>query len=386
MESDQRENRPRSLDSLLKLKPKPKSTSPQGISFADIRKLGSSNKSSKICLHLPIEELVSTGTTSLSVSLPISVVDTQRGDDGTVTSRMMTSRTNYTLESSKSSFILRVSMSGGVVVAGPVARVAIDGLGLQQAELRFLRTTFDEIDKDKDGRIDKFEFLHQLGETEQNSFTERVYQHIQLNWHHDNGINFDEFIHMSGTFCMFTTTDMTRFVFRCYNKHGDGMFGMHDFHDLSRAVTPNNGPKSWADALKFDRTHKSYLNEDDFITMEEAHPQLLDFARRMQVKLQEISLGTAFYTNVMQCQEHVRTRETRARMMNESLLSSGLLLPDDFMSGTDTLPLSLSLSTPSLPLSLSLSTPSDFTGDPDITKRDNRNLLKLGYKLLTNSV
>ena len=380
-------SKPRSLDSLLQLKPQP--NTPR-ISFASICKLASStksNKSSKICLHLPIEELVN-ATTLQTRSNPNTTPNTQREalrDDGTIITSRMTTRSNYSLESSKSksSFRLRVSMSGGVVVAGPMARVAITGLGLQQQELRFLKETFDEMDRDKDGRIDKLEFLKALGEADANndyhSFTEKVYQRIQLNWNQDNGISFDEFIHMSGTFCMFTPSDIPRFVFRCYNKQGDGMFGTQDFIDLSRALTTKDaGPKTWADALKFDKTHKTYLSENDFIAMVAAYPHFLDFARQLQEKLQELSLGTSFYTMIMQRQEYVRTQEARARMMNESLLSSGLLLPvDETVSGKDRLP---------LPSTTDFGLGNDHVTEPNIMKRDNRNLLKLGYKLLSGVV
>ena len=130
-------NRPRSMDSLLQLKPQP--NTPR-LSFASICKLASStksNKSSKICLHLPIEEL-----TLQTRSNPSTQPNTQR--ESLITSRM-TARSNYSLDSStpRSSFRKRVSVSGGVVVASPMARVAISGLGLQQAELRFLKETFD---------------------------------------------------------------------------------------------------------------------------------------------------------------------------------------------------------------------------------------------------
>ena len=330
-------------------------------------------------MHLSIEDLVVDTSTQKNTTLGSCSNHNTQGDDITITSPI-TPRTNYSCDSTKS-FLCRLSMSGGVVIAGPVARVAIDGLGLQQEELRVLRSTFDEIDKDYDGRIDKLEFLHELGEAEAtaepNSFANKVYQRIQLNWTHDNGITFDEFVHMSGTFCMFTHSDMTRFVFGCYNKGGDGIFGKQDFVDLSRAWTQSDGgPKTWLDVLKFDKTHKAYLDENDFIAMEAAYPQLLGFARRLQHKLQEISLGNAFYTNVMQRQEHVRTQEDRARMMSSSIMSSIKILPGDTVSGIDT---------PSLP------SPSDIidltlTSEPDLTKRDNRNLLKLGYKLLTNAV
>ena len=366
----QEDKRRRSLDSLLKWKPKSTSSI---ISIAKIRSLAS-NKSNKVFM-LPIEDLVVNASTQKNMTLGSSSnLNTQR-DDGTMTSRI-TSRTNYSLESSKSSFMRRLSLRGGVVVAGPMAKATIDGLGLQQEELRFLKTTFDEIDKNDDGRIDKLEFLHELGEAEAtadpNSFTNKVYQRIQLNWHDDNGINFDEFVRMSGTFCMFTHTDMTRFVFGCYNKGGDGIFGKQDFVDLSRAWTQSDGgPKTWLDVLKFDKTHKAYLDENDFIAMEAAYPQLLGFARRLQHKLQEISLGNAFYTNVMQRQEHVRTQEDRARMMSSSIMSSIKLLPEDTVPGVDS------------PSDTGLTSVAE---QPDLTKRDNRNLLKLGYKLLTNSV
>ena len=240
------------------------------------------------------------------------------------------------------------------------------------------------MDRDKDGRIDKLEFLKALEEEadandDYHSFAEKVYQHIQLNSNQDNGVSFDEFIHMSGTFCMFTSSDLSRFVFRCYNKQGDGMFGKQDFKDLSRAVlTKDVGPKTWADALKFSKTSQSSLSENDFIAIDVAYPHFLDFARQLQEKLQEISLGKTFYTIIMQRQEYVRTQEARARMMSESLLSSGLLLrQEETLPDTEILP---------LPTSTDIGTGHSHVSETDIMKHDNRDLLKLGYKLLLGGV
>ena len=77
---------------------------------------------------------------------------------------------------------------------------AILGLGLQQNELRILKKSFDKIDEDKNGIIDKLELLHALGVKDEvsNLFVDKVFDTIDFDG--DDGINFDEFIQMSGMF------------------------------------------------------------------------------------------------------------------------------------------------------------------------------------------
>ena len=95
------------------------------------------------------------------------------------------------------SFLQRMSKSS-VVTTSPYSQNSVKGLGLQQNELRILKQSFDRIDEDKNGIIDKLELLHALGEKSEvsNAFVDKVFEMIDFDG--DDGINFDEFIQMSG--------------------------------------------------------------------------------------------------------------------------------------------------------------------------------------------
>ena len=230
-----------------------------------------------------------------------------------------------TKKPSKTSIFHRLSLGGGVIIAGSLAQDAIEGLGLQQQELRILRSSFDKIDEDKNGAIDKLELLHALGETDakgilNNSFTDKVYQMIDMD--RNENIGFDEFVRMSATFLMFTHRDMVRFVFGCYNKAGQGMFGLQDFADLTKVintVTLNGGPRTWVDVLKFDKEYKGYLSEAEFIEMANQYPQLIYFASRLQARLQSISLGDKFYSKMLERQEKARILQEYKNIHNGEL-------------------------------------------------------------------
>ena len=97
---------------------------------------------------------------------------------------------------STSKIVHRTSTSGSLTA---YSQNAIKGLHLQQNELRLLKQSFDRIDEDKNGIIDKLELLHALGDKaeETNLFVDKVFDVVDDDG--DEGINFDEFIQMAGT-------------------------------------------------------------------------------------------------------------------------------------------------------------------------------------------
>ena len=243
---------------------------------------------------------------------------------------------------------------------GQLAKEAIVGLGLQDKDIMLLKTAFDVLDEDKSGEIDNLEFLHALGETDKqgevsNPFIDNFFQRIdvdRIERDSDGGMNFEEFLVMSATFLMFTHIDMVRFVFECHNKAGSGCFGPQDFVDLSKqinAVVVNGGPKDWIVTRdKYDKIGKNtfqpnvhiictlnlpnllsefklipfvslfvsslnlgkgYLNEAEFIQMSKDYPQLIYFASRMQLKLQNLTFGEPFYHKLLQRQHRARITE-----------------------------------------------------------------------------
>ena len=250
----------------------------------------------------------------------------------------------------------------------PSAEEAIAGLGLDHDGLKFLKMNFNLIDSDGNGMIDKKEFLAALQETDENGdiisdFTDKVFDVVDVSG--DGGIDFDEFIRMSATFCMFSYTDLTRYVYKCYNKKGDNMFVEQDFLDLNKAInasTQYGGPRKWSDVLgKYDKvrkifsyhhlhlssfsklstlfngflllsflskltifllflrypqTNKGYISESDFLAMTRGYPQLVYFANRLQAKMRQRSLGEVFYMKILERQQRARAFEDYKRIHN----------------------------------------------------------------------
>ena len=239
---------------------------------------------------------------------------------------------------------------------------------MQQPELRILRSSFDKIDEDKNGAIDRLELLHALGEIDgfqgilNNSFTDKVYSLIDMD--KNETIGFDEFVRMSATFLMFSHADMVRFVFECYNKAGKGRFGPSDFVDLSKvinSVTLNGGPRNWTAVLKFDKESKGYLNVTEFIEMASRYPQLIHFASRLQARLQTISLGDKYYSKILERQEKARVLEEYKKN------NHGELPPPEKFSMSAWM--------------RKITSHGENDVDQDLKKGDNSDLLNLGYAM-----
>ena len=193
----------------------------------------------------------------------------------------------------------------------------------------------------------------------------------------NNNIEFGAFVRLSGTFLMFTPADLLRFVFQCYNKKGDGMFGEQDYADLTadiNTVTTFGGPRRWADVLKYDNHHlnaqtlmesvdvprKGYLIEQEFVQMSEDYPQLITFAVRLQTMLQDLCLGERFY-------QKLSKRQERARAVEEYKETHvGDVPKEEFSMNTWFRKVAHILR---------------IDDEPDMMKRDNSKLLEMGFHL-----
>ena len=200
------------------------------------------------------------------------------------------------LDSSKdtTTFFQRI-MSGGETVTvsmGRFGKEAAEGLGLTPKDLKRVRLAFDAIDTNHDGSLSSIEFLCAMGE-KGSAFTDKVFQMIDVD--RNGTIDFEEFIRMLATFCMFNDEDMKQFVFDSFNKKCPGKFDEQDFVEVAKivtAITLNGGPRKWSEVLEtYDKEKKGYLNIDEFVAMEKDYPQFLHFARNFQQNMQNLTLG-----------------------------------------------------------------------------------------------
>ena len=167
-------------------------TNTRGLSFG-----GKNNKAAVAVSPVagsPVFTVPSSPLNVSSTTSPNSKSNTRPNSPRTLTSTPSYSST----KKGSSSFLQRTLSANGTVITVPYSREAIKGLNLHQQELRILKQSFDRIDEDQNGIIDKLEFLHALGEKDEisNLFVDKVFDMIDFDG--DEGINFDEFIHMSG--------------------------------------------------------------------------------------------------------------------------------------------------------------------------------------------
>ena len=244
------------------------------------------NSSSDILLNSPI------GPLQKQKSVPIFDSPIQRSNSRH--SSVVVSEFEKDTFSDTTNFFQRI-ISGGETVTvsmGRFGKEAAEGLGLTQKDLKRVRLAFDNIDTNNDGSLSSIEFLSAMNE-KGSSFTDKVFQMIDVD--RNGTIDFEEFIRMLASFCMFNNEDMKQFVFDSFNKKGPGMFGEQDFVDISKvitAITLNGGPRKWSEVLEtYDKEQKGYLSKADFMVMEKDYPQLLHFARNFQFNMQVLTLG-----------------------------------------------------------------------------------------------
>jgi Ca2+-binding EF-hand superfamily protein len=84
---------------------------------------------------------------------------------------------------------------------------------------------------DASGNIDADEFFDAIQEP-RSPFTDKLFDLIDLD--HSGTIEFDEYVRVLATYCMFTKEDILRFCFDCFDLDGSGAIDENEFMDLCR--------------------------------------------------------------------------------------------------------------------------------------------------------
>lgn len=140
---------------------------------------------------------------------------------------------------------------GNVILKDPRAIEAAQALDLHQNHLRRLRLKFDKIDIDNSGNIDYDEFFESVGET-RSPFTDKLFSLIgefcfrlvslsfKLNTtltsdlDGSGTIEFDEYVRVMATYCMFTKDEILRFCFECFDVDRSGTIDEKEFVELCK--------------------------------------------------------------------------------------------------------------------------------------------------------
>jgi Ca2+-binding EF-hand superfamily protein len=141
-----------------------------------------------------------------------------------------------------SKFIKSMFEAGEVpVLKDPKAMEAMMALNLSAKHLRLLKSKFDEIDIDGSGSIDAQELFDALGEPK-SPFTEAVFAIIDIDG--SGYIEFDEFVRMAATYCMYTKDEILRFCFEMFDKDGSGAIDERELMILMKYVRNNIFPSN----------------------------------------------------------------------------------------------------------------------------------------------
>lgn len=128
-------------------------------------------------------------------------------------------------------------------------------------------------------------------------------------------IEFDEFVRVLATYCMFTKEEILRFCFECFDVDGSGAIDEKEFVELCRAI--NNAapsfPGNFRKALEeFDVNEDGLIDYQEFVEIDRRYPLVLFPAFRLQDVMQRKTLGERIWVSVIEkYQESKRIAEYR---------------------------------------------------------------------------
>ena len=77
-----------------------------------------------------------------------------------------------------------------------------------------------------------------MREGESGHYTKILFDLMDVN--KDTVVDFDEWVRVLGTYCMFSHEDVQRFVFASFDNDGDGFLGNNCHHELPSIIHPNH--------------------------------------------------------------------------------------------------------------------------------------------------
>jgi Ca2+-binding EF-hand superfamily protein len=118
-----------------------------------------------------------------------------------------------------------------VVLRDRRALEVAQGLDLRQWHLRFLKANFDKVDIDGAGTLDASELFESVGEV-RTPLTDKLFEVLDM--HPNSIVEFDDYVRVVCTYCMFTKDEILRFCFRCFDHDDSGTIDEKEFCELCK--------------------------------------------------------------------------------------------------------------------------------------------------------
>jgi hypothetical protein len=116
-------------------------------------------------------------------------------------------------------------------------------------------------------------------------------------------IEFDEYVRVMATYCMFTKDEILRFCFECFDVDRSGTIDEKEFVELCKCI--NNAspafPGNFKRALQeFDVNADGLIDYSEFLEIDRRYPLILFPAFRLQDVMQRNSLGESGWLRVIE--------------------------------------------------------------------------------------
>eukprot|EP00937_MAST-01D_sp_MAST-1D-sp2_P001200 g1200.t1 len=182
----------------------------------------------------------------------------------------------------------------------------VEMLGLTQRDLRKLKMVFEAIDCTGDGHIDMKEFFEALNDDRGgfkrsllSDMTRYLFNLIDLD---GNGtVEYDELVHLCGTFGIYSKIEMGRFVFDCFDKDGSEHLDEEEFANLVKELDPEPMfPGSYEVALReFDANKDGLIDWGEFKVIWARYPSMFFPVFHLQNRIHQVTLGERRWVEIL---------------------------------------------------------------------------------------
>lgn len=188
-----------------------------------------------------------------------------------------------------------------VVVNSHKVRELLAATGIKQSHIRRMKIIFSTLDIDGSGNIDLDEVL-ELVRCPKSPFTDELFISLLTDDNEEGLIQFEEFIYIFVTYCMFTKDDILLFCFESYDTDKSGKISDEEYKDLVKNINTSDPtfPGNFNRALElFDVNQDGLIDFEEFVAFESRFPMVLHPAFRLQANMQKYTLGDRVWDDII---------------------------------------------------------------------------------------